>query len=128
MYDLFFSFSLGPAAPAPPTDVHVANVSTTMASIRWTVPLLTYTPEQYRVYYGTSQSSLTRFTTSVVELANFSSVDSNFSLDLTDLGFNTLYYFFVRASNTEDMTDSAIGNFTTLDIEGNNGLRERGVV
>ena len=82
------------------------------------VPLIAYTPEQYTVYYGTSLGSLASYPTTVAGSTNFSSVDLDYSLNITGLTFDTLYYFYIEASNTEGEATSVTMNFTTLVVTG----------
>lgn len=75
--------------------------------------MLAYTPEQYTVYYGLGESSLTD-TSAVVESAvDFSSTNQEYSVTITDLLFNTMYYYKVRAINTEGFMESTGGTFKT---------------
>ncbi len=83
------------------------------------VPLIAYTPELYTVHYGTSLGSLTSYPKTVAGSTNYSSVDLEYLLEITGLDFDTLYYFYIEASNTEeDKASSLTLNFTTLTISG----------
>jgi len=52
-------------APAQPANVTVTNVSSSSATIQWTVPFITYTPEEYVIRYGLNQGSLDLTSTAV---------------------------------------------------------------
>ena len=104
---------LGPASPNAPTDLTSFDIKYNEATIQWTVPMLSYTPEEYTVYYGTSESSLTDTSAMVEGAIDFSSANQQYSVTITDLLFNTLYYFKVRATNTEGNTESTGGTFKT---------------
>lgn len=107
-----------------PTDLQSMNVSMTSVDVYWTVPYITYTPEQYIVYYGTSQSSLISSSALVNGSTNLTAEYIQYSVTLMGLESDTLYYYRMGSSNTEGATNSTnIGNFTTLRIEGTNYIK-----
>ncbi len=111
-----FIIQLSPTAPASPNapiSLDSSDIQYNKATIQWTVSILAYTPEQYTVIYGTSESSLTN-TSMVVNGGNdFDSLNDEYQVTITDLVFSTVYYYSVRATNTEGSTDSVIQMFKT---------------
>ena len=101
-------------APAQPTNVRVANVSSSSAIIQWTVPLISYTPEQYMVQFGLRQNMLNETSTTVDGNRNISVVNVTHALVLDVLLPGTTYYFRVIARNGFGSAQSSLGTLTTL--------------
>ena len=114
----YFPLFSAPTLPNVPTNVYSTDITYNSVTIYWTVPLLAYTPEQYSIYYGTSQSSLTKYNITVDGLVNYTVMDNEYTITVADLLFNTMYYYNVMATNTEGSMSTSISNFTTLNIEG----------
>ncbi len=111
-------FSLAPTGPDVPINIYTTNITYDSVIIHWTIPLLAYTPEQYSIYYGTSQTSLTKFNLTVNGLVNYTIANAEYNITVTGLVFNTNYYYRIMATNTEGMINTDIDNFSTLNIEG----------
>ena len=101
-------------APAQPTHVTVANVSSNSVIIQWTVRLISYTPEQYMIQYGLVLNILNQTGTTVNGNRNVSVVNETQVLVVDSLLPETTYYFRVIARNALGPTQSEIGTFTTL--------------
>ena len=101
-------------APAQPTNVTVANVSSSSAIIQWTVALISYSPEQYTIRYGLALNILNQTGTTVNGNRNVSVVNETHVLVVDNLLPETTYYFRVIARNAFGSTQSEIGTFTTL--------------
>ena len=100
--------------PAQPINVTVANVSSNSAIIQWTVPLISYTPEQYMVHFGLRQNLLNETSTTVDGNQNISVVNETHTLVVDDLHSGTIYYFRVIARNGYGSVQSSLGTFMTL--------------
>ena len=98
--------------------------SPTSAVIQWSVPVVTYSPEQYTVYYTTNSSSCP--TNSVDEAYNksvtvyglnhtdfFTIRDQQYNVTLNNLDPYTVYCYKVVATNTEGRNESSLATFQT---------------
>ena len=101
-------------APAQPTNVTVANVSSSTVIIQWTVRLISYTPEQYMIQYGLRLNILNQTSTTVNGNRDVSVANETQVLVVDSLLPETTYYFRVIARNAFGSTQSEIGTFTTL--------------
>ena len=101
-------------APAQPTNVIVANVSSSSAIIQWTVRLISYSPEQYMIQYGLRLNILNQTGTTVNGNRDVSVANETHVLVVDSLLPETTYYFRVIARNAFGSTQSEIGTFTTL--------------
>ena len=106
--------STGPMPPGALGSVRAGDLTADRAIIRWTVPSIAYTPETYRVLYGTVEDTLDK--SSGVEMGgtNIAAVDTSFSVTLSNLQAVTTYYYKVVATNTIGSTESSVETFTTL--------------
>ena len=82
-------------------------------TIQWTVTSIAYTPEQYIILYGLNESSLTQESDIVNGTMDFNSINDTYSVTITELDFNTVYYYQVRSTNTEGSTNSDVVMFQT---------------
>ena len=89
------------------------NIVHNEATIQWTVTSITYTPEQYIVLYGLTESSLTQESDMVNGTMDFNSINDTYSVKITGLDYNTVYYYQVRSTNTEGSTNSDVVMFQT---------------
>ena len=115
-------YFLGPTNPVQSTNLTAVNISYSEAIIQWTVTSIVYTPEQYIVLYGITQSSLTEKSAVVDGAMDLNSINGSYSVILTGLTHNTLYYYEVRSNNTEGYTDSDTNTFSTEEIFGEYGI------
>ena len=112
----------GPSLPAAP--VVVAPVTTpTSALIQWSVLVVTYSPEQYTVYYTTNSSgcptnsdegynkSVTVYGLNHTDF--FTIRDQQYNLTLNNLHPYTAYCYKVVATNTEGRNESEARHFVT---------------
>ena len=115
---LYKGFTLshsGPVQPQQPTNLMDNAIGTGAMStlIRWTVPIIAYTPETYVVNYGTSMTSLDLTSAMVMSGSDFEAVNQVFSVALTGLVKTTTYFYQVVATNGQDSTSSDIQSFST---------------
>lgn len=83
------------------------------ATIQWRVPEIAYTPEEYKVLYGTTQANLDFQSGTIAGSQNYSAVNETVSVVLSRLLPETTYYYRVTARNTATSTMSMIGDFVT---------------
>ena len=90
------------------------DVTDTTATISWTVPSIAYTPETYRVLYGTTSDSLDRTSGQLRTSGIDISVTSlPLSPPLSGLDPDTAYYYTVNASNSYAFTLYDTNTFNT---------------
>ena len=89
------------------------NIVHNEATIQWTVTSIAYTPEQYIVLYGIDESSLTLESDMVNGTMDFNSINDTYSVKITELDYNTVYYYQLRSTNTEGSTNSDVVTFQT---------------
>ena len=108
---------LGPAVPVQPV-VGTVNVTPTTATISWTIPQVSYTPENYTVLFGTSMDELNMIS-SIVNTNNFDNLqfitatNVPYTVTIQGLNINVVYYYQVQSVNTIGKNYSSISNFTT---------------
>lgn len=117
MYFIFSSFSLSlspaPSPPLSPVNTTAVNIRYNSATIRWIVPSISYTPEEYVVLYGTVSTNMNTLSSVINGSTNFSITNSLLTVDLFDLTHDTVYYFSIRSTNTEGSTESGANSFKT---------------
>ena len=106
----------GLRSPVTPESLTVSAVSSTSATIGWTVPSIVYTPETYVVEYGTSQDRLDMSSDPQYSGPNISIGSRTYSLQLNGLRAGTLYHYQVVANNFKQISSSAAGKFTTIPL------------
>ena len=100
----------------------VVGITQNSATIRWTVPSLSYDLETYVVQYGLAMDSLTMTSSMVMSDVTPLNYMDEFQGSVTLICLNrlTLYYYRVMATNNggDFTTFSAMGSFNTsaLDI------------
>ena len=114
----YYTIYTGPANPNPAISLQVTNVTYDSFQIQWTIASLAYTPEQYTVYYGTSQTSLTSIGPVINGTNNYSLTNVQYTAYIDGLAFNTRYFVRIQSNNTEGVINSDTINFTTINIEG----------
>ena len=100
--------------PYPADDVSI-SVSTTTASITFTIPAIAYTPEQYYIeYIGLELQN--QFTNSIVIMGvnNITAIDQEYTITLTGLEEDNSYNITVASVNCEGTTAETMDSFTTL--------------
>ena len=120
----FNLYHLGSSPPAAPIIHKPSIISAASVLIRWSVPEVTYSPEQYNVYYTTpssngcsiSNNGYNRSTTLYgLNQADFFAVrDQQYSVTLNNLHPNTKYCYKIVAINSEGRNESTPQTFTTL--------------
>ena len=103
----------GPVQPQQPTNLMDIGTGATSTMIRWTVPIIAYTPETYVVNYGTNMSSLAVTSAMVMSGSDFEAVNQVFSVALTGLVDTTIYFYHVVATNGQGSTSSDMQSFDT---------------
>ena len=114
MKTIFMFYTIGPAPPVQPTNARVISSDATTATVQWTVPLIAYTPETYRVSYSTGGLKRQVLMSDPVESgADFDAEDQMFSVELTRLKPNTAYNYQVISTNTIGTNTSETKTLTT---------------
>ena len=107
----------GPALPEQPTNLMNVDTLGISTTIRWTVPIIAYTPETYVVKYGTNMSSLDMMSDPIPGGSDFELEDDVLCGQLTGLTDTTTYHYQVVATNSlpggQGTTPSTIQSFTT---------------
>ena len=108
---------IGPAVPVQPILDQVI-VTPTTATIYWTIPQVSYTPENYTVLFGLSMDEL-NMTSSVVNTNNIDDVlfitatNVSYNVIIEGLSINIMYYYQVQSVNTFGKNYSSISSFNT---------------
>ncbi|XP_019860243.1 PREDICTED: protein sidekick-1-like, partial [Amphimedon queenslandica] len=102
-----------PSSPHSPVNTTAVNIRYNSATIRWIVPSIAYTPEEYVVLYGINSTNMNGLSSVVNGSTNFRITDSVLTVDLFDLTHDTVYYFRIRSTNTEGSTESSANSFKT---------------
>ena len=108
--------SAGPRSPFTPESVTVSAVSSTSATIGWTVSSIAYTPETYVVEYGTSQDRLDMSSDPQYSGPKINIGSRTYSVQLNGLSAGTLYHYQVVANNLKQTSLSVAGKFTTIPL------------
>ena len=95
------------------TDVVALNVTGTRAVILWTISIVTFTPEEYVVYYGQSSDSLTMMS-EVLYGSDLEAVSVTYEVTLSELEQLSTYYYQVVSSNSFTSSSSPVQSFTTI--------------
>lgn len=104
---------LGPAVP-----VAIYNLTATRgpsvdsALISWTVTELAYTPETYIVQYGESKDNLNKDTDPIHSEGQSASMNSSYSVLITDLEPGQQYFYQIVSRNTHGVERTDIRNMT----------------
>ena len=108
---------LGPAVPVQPV-LGPVSVTPTTATIYWTIPQVSYTPENYTVLFGTSMDELNM----ISSIVNTNNIDNLIFITVTNVPYtvtikgltiNVTYYYQVQSVNTIGITNSSISSFIT---------------
>ena len=108
---------IGPAGPVQPV-LGSFSVTPTTATISWTIPQVSYTPENYTVLFGTSMNEL-NMTSSVVNtndvdnLLFITATNVPYSVKIEGLSINIMYYYQVQSVNIIGTNYSNISSFNT---------------
>lgn len=119
MHDVYFTF-LGRGAPTQPTSVQTVNITSSSTTVLWVVPYLSYTPEQYTIYYGTTMDTLDLTSSVVSSTTDISATNTTYTISLKELTPNTVYFFQLHSVNTYGGTTTAVMTFTTSESGTNN--------
>ena len=110
---------IGPTVPVQPV-LGPVSVTPTTATISWTIPQVSYTPENYTVLFGTSMDEL-NMTSSVVNTNNIDNLlfitatNVSYNVTIQGLSINIMYYYRVQSVNTIDKNYSSISSFINLE-------------
>ena len=116
-------FCTGPTLPRAAVLGHLQINSTTEVTVQWSVPVVTYSPEQYTVYYTTNSngcpSSDEDYNKSVtvygLNHTDFFTIrDQQYNVTLNNLQPITTYCYKVVATNRAGRSDSAAATFVTV--------------
>ena len=108
---------LGPVVPVQPV-LGPVSVTPTTATIYWTIPQVSYTPENYTVIFGTSMDEL-HMISSIVNTNNIdilmfiTATNIQYNVTIQGLNINVMYYYQVQSVNTNGTTNSSISSFIT---------------
>ena len=107
---------IGPAVPVQPV-LGTVSVTPTTATIYWTIPQVSYTPENYTVLFGTSMDELNMISsvvnTNIDNLMFITATDISYNVKIKGLNINVMYYYQVQSVNTNGTTNSSISSFIT---------------
>ena len=112
----YIQIIIGPAVPVQPV-LGPVIVTPTTATIYWTIPQVSYTPENYTVLFGTSMDEL-KMISSVVNTSNIDNLlfitatNVQYNVIIQGLSINIMYYYRVQSVNTNGTTNSSISSFT----------------
>ena len=106
---------VGPSNPVQPIRLSVTDISSNSALVHWIVPHIAYTPEQYIVYYGTSQTFLSRRTSVLSSPTDLAVTNATYASNITGLEANRAYYFYINSTNSYGGVLTMTMNFTTLE-------------
>ena len=117
---------IGPRFPNVPVILQTTDITNTSVNISWIVTGVTYTPENYTVYYNTSLNKLSnisdivRGTTDInefIELRN-----KTYSIVLTDLYPGVKYDHYISTINTLGRVNSNGSSFYTIESGKNSNV------
>ena len=109
----------GPAPPLPALLLAPIE-SPTSVTVGWKVPRVSYTPEDFTVYYGLESGSLNYSMSAgrsrnITEEGFLTDTDQQYSVTIKNLASATQYFYQILSNNTFNTSRSVIGNFTTGD-------------
>ena len=112
----YIQIIIGPAVPVQPVLVSV-SVTPTTATIYWTIPQVSYTPENYTVLFGTSTNELNMIssvvnTNNIDNLLFITATNVSYNVTIQGLSINIMYYYRVQSVNIIDKNYSSISSFT----------------
>ena len=93
--------------------MQTVNISSISVTVQWMVPYLSYTPEQYTVYYGTVRERLDMRSTTLSSTTDISASNTTYEISLQGLTPNTAYFYQLRSVNTYAETTTAVMTFMT---------------
>ena len=108
---------IGPTVPVQPV-LGSVSVTPSTATIYWTVPQVSYTPENYTVIFGTSMNELNMIssvvnTNNIDNLQFITATDIKYNVTIQGLNINVMYHYQVQSVNTIGKNYSSISSFTT---------------
>ena len=108
---------IGPAVPVQPV-LGPVSVTPTTATISWTIPQVSYTPENYTVIFGTSMDELNMisnvfYTNNIDNLMFLTATNIQYNVTIQGLNINVMYYYEVESVNTIGKNYSSISNCIT---------------
>lgn len=99
--------------PTLPTNVTVVQLKYNRATIQFTIPKISYTPETYYILYGTRSDQLRLRSDVRIGNTDVSTVGEVLSITLNYLKHNTLYHYKIVANNSENTVTSTTHRFQT---------------
>ena len=109
----------GPASPLPALLLD-SSESPTSVIVQWNVSRVSYTPENFTVFYGLEPGSLNYSmsagrSNNIMEEGFLTDTDQKYSVTIENLASATQYFYQILSNNTFNVSRSDIGNFTTGD-------------
>ena len=112
----WFYICTGPTPPEQPTGLGFDDITYISAILEWTIPYVSYTPENYQIRYGLTEANLDQASQIVDGGTDLVSTNQVFSVGLTGLLPDTNYYWIVVSNNSFASTESSIGTFLTVPL------------
>ena len=101
--------------PRTPINVVISGITTTSATISWTIPEILYTEETYYVVYGLTNLTLDQTSESISSGSDVTVTDMVYTITLDNLHPYYTYYFVVTSENSIAPRSTEIYMFTTLE-------------
>ena len=97
--------------PLIPTDISV-GLTTTTATVFFTIPFVVYDSEQYRVNYGLSMDALDQLSQSI---ASIDGDDQDYMIEIENLQPSVTYFFQITSTNSIATITTGIISGTTME-------------
>ena len=112
---IYILIIIGPTVPVQPV-LGPVSVTPTTATIYWTIPQVSYTPENYTVLFGSSMNELNMIssvvnTNNIDNLLFITATNESYDLTIQGLNINIMYYYRVQSVNTIGKNYSSISSF-----------------
>ena len=113
MCNAHLHLTIGIRAPVQPNLDPATDITPQSATVSWSMPTFSCLPEEYRVEYGLRQSSLDQRSDTLLSDGDPSVINATFSVELTGLMPDTVYFYRVVAMNIIGDTASGMMQFET---------------
>ena len=105
-------YYVGPIAPYIPVNIYIISKHAQEVTLSLVVPMVAYTQEHYRIFYGTNQNVFP-FSERINGSSDLTLRNQAYMVTLAGLHGNTVYYYQVMAINTHSFNLTGLLNFTT---------------